>query len=82
MPLSTMATTAFRPRKPASAVRSAPICLRFHCSPAFGSLLTPAAVAGLSHPTGSSGVLYNPLADRWQLTSDTDVNYMVAAARA
>ena len=28
------------------------------------------------------GVLYNPLADRWQLTSDMDVNYMVTAARA
>jgi len=28
-----------------------------------------------------SGVLYNPLADRWQLTSDMDVNYMVVAER-
>jgi 2-polyprenyl-6-hydroxyphenyl methylase / 3-demethylubiquinone-9 3-methyltransferase len=28
-----------------------------------------------------TGVLYNPLADRWQLTSDLDVNYMVTAAR-
>jgi len=28
-----------------------------------------------------SGVLYNPLADRWQLTSDMDVNYMVTAKR-
>lgn len=28
-----------------------------------------------------SGVLYNPLADRWQLTSDMDVNYMVIAER-
>jgi 2-polyprenyl-6-hydroxyphenyl methylase/3-demethylubiquinone-9 3-methyltransferase len=28
-----------------------------------------------------TGVLYNPLADRWQITSDTDVNYMVTAAR-
>ncbi len=28
-----------------------------------------------------SGVLYHPLADRWQLTSDMDVNYMVVAER-
>jgi 2-polyprenyl-6-hydroxyphenyl methylase/3-demethylubiquinone-9 3-methyltransferase len=31
--------------------------------------------------TGESGVLYNPLADRWQITSDMDVNYMVIAER-
>jgi 2-polyprenyl-6-hydroxyphenyl methylase/3-demethylubiquinone-9 3-methyltransferase len=30
---------------------------------------------------GERGVVYNPLADRWQLSSDTDVNYMLAAAR-
>lgn len=29
--------------------------------------------------SGETGVLYNLLADRWQLTSDTDVNYMVVA---
>ena len=28
-----------------------------------------------------SGVLYNPLADRWQITFDMDVNYMVIAER-
>jgi len=28
-----------------------------------------------------SGVIYNILADRWQLSSDMDVNYMVVAAR-
>jgi 2-polyprenyl-6-hydroxyphenyl methylase/3-demethylubiquinone-9 3-methyltransferase len=28
-----------------------------------------------------TGVIYNPLADRWQLSSDTDVNYMLAAER-
>ena len=31
--------------------------------------------------TGERGVVYNPFADRWQLSSDTDVNYMLAAAR-
>jgi 2-polyprenyl-6-hydroxyphenyl methylase/3-demethylubiquinone-9 3-methyltransferase len=30
---------------------------------------------------GERGVVYNPLADRWQLSSDLDVNYMLAAAR-
>ncbi len=30
---------------------------------------------------GERGVVYNPFADRWQLSSDTDVNYMLAAAR-
>jgi 2-polyprenyl-6-hydroxyphenyl methylase/3-demethylubiquinone-9 3-methyltransferase len=36
--------------------------------------------AGL-HVTGERGVIYNPFADRWQLSSDTDVNYMLAAER-
>jgi 2-polyprenyl-6-hydroxyphenyl methylase/3-demethylubiquinone-9 3-methyltransferase len=31
--------------------------------------------------SGERGVVYNPLADRWQLSSDMDVNYMLAAAR-
>jgi 2-polyprenyl-6-hydroxyphenyl methylase/3-demethylubiquinone-9 3-methyltransferase len=30
---------------------------------------------------GERGVIYNLLADRWQLSSDMDVNYMVVAAR-
>ena len=30
---------------------------------------------------GERGVIYNPLADRWQLSSDMDVNYMLVAAR-
>jgi 2-polyprenyl-6-hydroxyphenyl methylase/3-demethylubiquinone-9 3-methyltransferase len=30
---------------------------------------------------GERGVIYNPLADRWQLSSDMDVNYMLAAVR-
>ncbi|MFN3656103.1 MAG: bifunctional 2-polyprenyl-6-hydroxyphenol methylase/3-demethylubiquinol 3-O-methyltransferase UbiG [Pseudolabrys sp.] len=30
---------------------------------------------------GERGVIYNPFADRWQLSSDMDVNYMLAAAR-
>jgi 2-polyprenyl-6-hydroxyphenyl methylase / 3-demethylubiquinone-9 3-methyltransferase len=28
------------------------------------------------------GVIFNPFADRWQLSSDTDVNYMLVAERA
>jgi 2-polyprenyl-6-hydroxyphenyl methylase/3-demethylubiquinone-9 3-methyltransferase len=31
--------------------------------------------------TAERGVIYNPLADRWQLSSDMDVNYMLVAAR-
>jgi len=27
--------------------------------------------------TGERGVIYNPFADRWQLSSDMDVNYML-----
>ena len=36
--------------------------------------------AGLN-VTGERGVIYNPFADRWQLSSDMDVNYMLAAAK-
>jgi 2-polyprenyl-6-hydroxyphenyl methylase/3-demethylubiquinone-9 3-methyltransferase len=32
--------------------------------------------------TGETGVIYNLFADRWQLGSDMDVNYMVVAERA
>ena len=31
--------------------------------------------------SGERGVVYNPLADRWQLSSDMDVNYMLVARR-
>jgi len=31
---------------------------------------------------GERGVIYNPLADRWQLSSDMDVNYMLVGERA
>jgi 2-polyprenyl-6-hydroxyphenyl methylase/3-demethylubiquinone-9 3-methyltransferase len=31
--------------------------------------------------TGERGVIYNPFADRWQLSSDTDVNYMLVTER-
>jgi 2-polyprenyl-6-hydroxyphenyl methylase/3-demethylubiquinone-9 3-methyltransferase len=32
--------------------------------------------------TGSQGVIYNIFADRWQLSSDMDVNYMLVAEKA
>ncbi len=32
--------------------------------------------------TGERGVMYNPFADRWQLSSDMDVNYMLVGKRA
>lgn len=31
--------------------------------------------------TGERGVIYNPFADRWQLSSDMDVNYMLVSER-
>jgi 2-polyprenyl-6-hydroxyphenyl methylase/3-demethylubiquinone-9 3-methyltransferase len=31
--------------------------------------------------TGERGVIYNLLADRWQLSSDMDVNYMLVAEK-
>jgi 2-polyprenyl-6-hydroxyphenyl methylase/3-demethylubiquinone-9 3-methyltransferase len=34
--------------------------------------------AGLN-VTGERGVIYNPFADRWQLSSDMDVNYMLVS---
>jgi 2-polyprenyl-6-hydroxyphenyl methylase/3-demethylubiquinone-9 3-methyltransferase len=30
---------------------------------------------------GERGVIYNPFADRWQLSSDMDVNYMLAGEK-
>jgi 2-polyprenyl-6-hydroxyphenyl methylase/3-demethylubiquinone-9 3-methyltransferase len=36
--------------------------------------------AGLAQ-TGETGVIYNLLADRWQLSTDMDVNYMVVAEK-
>jgi len=32
--------------------------------------------------TGGTGVIYNLFADRWQLATDTDVNYMIVAEKA
>lgn len=39
-----------------------------------------AAAAGLG-AAYAEGLVYNPIADRWSLGPDTDVNYMVAAAK-
>ncbi len=38
------------------------------------------AAHGLT-PDGEAGVIYNPVADRWSLSSDTDVNYMLTALK-
>jgi 2-polyprenyl-6-hydroxyphenyl methylase/3-demethylubiquinone-9 3-methyltransferase len=32
--------------------------------------------------TGETGVIYNLLADRWQISRDMDVNYMLTAEKA
>jgi 2-polyprenyl-6-hydroxyphenyl methylase/3-demethylubiquinone-9 3-methyltransferase len=39
------------------------------------------AKAGLQ-VSGETGVIYNPLADQWQLSSDMDVNYMLTGEKA
>jgi 2-polyprenyl-3-methyl-5-hydroxy-6-metoxy-1,4-benzoquinol methylase len=38
------------------------------------------SAAGLSR-ISFEGMVYDPLGDRWSLSSDTDVNYFAAAAR-
>jgi len=43
--------------------------------------LERALVAGGLHVTAERGVIYNLLADRWQLSDDMDVNYMMVTAR-
>ncbi len=51
----------------------------------YDKLVTPSELAaafrsaGLT-PVDETGVMYVPIADRWRLTSDTDVNYMMTAA--
>ena len=43
-------------------------------------LRTALAEAGLT-PAAESGVVYDPLRDRWKTSGDLDVNYMLAATR-
>jgi 2-polyprenyl-6-hydroxyphenyl methylase/3-demethylubiquinone-9 3-methyltransferase len=43
--------------------------------------LEAALEAGGLDVIGERGVIYNLFADRWQLSSDMDVNYMVVAMR-
>ena len=43
-------------------------------------LETALTAAGL-RIVGETGVIYHPLSDRWQLSSDMDVNYMLAAEK-
>jgi 2-polyprenyl-6-hydroxyphenyl methylase/3-demethylubiquinone-9 3-methyltransferase len=52
----------------------------------YDKLVTPnelasALVAAGLDVTAETGVMYVPIADRWRLTSDMDVNYMMAAKR-
>ena len=32
--------------------------------------------------TGTEGLIYDPFADEWRLSPDTDVNYFASATRA
>jgi 2-polyprenyl-6-hydroxyphenyl methylase/3-demethylubiquinone-9 3-methyltransferase len=45
-----------------------------------GEMVRYVAGAGLEEPR-FEGLVYNPFADRWSLSSDLDVNYFAAAAR-
>jgi 2-polyprenyl-6-hydroxyphenyl methylase/3-demethylubiquinone-9 3-methyltransferase len=52
----------------------------------YDKLVTPAELTAAFEAGGLSvksetGVMYVPIADRWRLTSDTDVNYMMTAVR-
>jgi 2-polyprenyl-6-hydroxyphenyl methylase/3-demethylubiquinone-9 3-methyltransferase len=40
-----------------------------------------ALVKGGLTPIAETGVIYNLIADRWQLSTDMDVNYMLVAER-
>ena len=48
-------------------------------------LVSIAALSGLTRAglatTDERGVIYNLIADRWEISTDTDVNYMVLAER-
>ena len=53
---------------------------------AYDKLVTPSELAAAIRAAGltlvaETGVSYAPFADRWDLTADMDVNYMMAAAR-
>ena len=53
----------------------------------WGKFVTPnelelAFECGGLQVTGERGVIYNPFSDRWQLSSDMDVNYMLVGERA
>ena len=53
----------------------------------YDKLVTPAEFAGAFRSAGleisaETGIVYVPLADRWRLSRDLDVNYMMVAARA
>ena len=53
----------------------------------FGKLVRPDELEKALSDAGmrvieQTGVIYNPLADRWQKSTDMDVNYMVLAERA
>ena len=52
----------------------------------YDRLVTPSELAAAFGAAGlvatdETGVVYVPLADRWRLSSDTDVNYMMTATR-
>ncbi|MEQ9692356.1 MAG: bifunctional 3-demethylubiquinol 3-O-methyltransferase/2-polyprenyl-6-hydroxyphenol methylase, partial [Bauldia litoralis] len=52
----------------------------------YDKLVTPAELGAAFRAAGltrrdETGVVYVPIADRWQLSDDTDVNYMMVAGK-
>ena len=55
-------------------------------SHSFDKLVTPAELAAAFSASAlelfaETGLIYVPIADRWRLSADMDVNYMMAARR-
>ena len=85
MIVATLNRTSRALRSPSSApntccagCRAAPISWDKFVTP--DELETALAQAGCAR-AGQTGVVYHPLADRWQLSSDMDVNYMLTAEK-
>ncbi len=72
-----------RPRHPRRGIHPA-LAARRHAQ--LDRFITPEEFADFIHDSGlevfeRSGMVYNPLADRWSLSRDMAVNYMLAARR-
>lgn len=83
-----VATINRTPKAYALAIFGAEVVLRWlpRGTHDYAKLVRPAELQGALAAAGlavadRSGMVYNPLADRWSLSSDMGVNYMIAATR-